>query len=155
MGSWLLTGLFAMWALAVAVYDVTQRRVPNVLLILLAVPALLALVINHHGLLGAGIWESLAGLVIGAAPLLAGYLIRQVGAGDVKLSGLQGFILGIGGIGKALLISGIVLGVMTVFALLLSRKEQKPHLRLPAALALVVGFVATILVDYQPSGWGI
>ena len=153
MGSWLLTGLFAMWALAVAGYDVTQRRVPNVLLILLAVPALLALVINHHGLLGAGIWESLAGLVIGAAPLLAGYLIRQVGAGDVKLSGLQGFILGIGGVGKALLISGIVLGVMSAFALF-RKKEQTPHLRLPAALALVVGFIATLLVDYRPSGWG-
>lgn len=153
MGSWGLTGLFAMWALAVAVYDVTQRRVPNALLILLAVPALLALVINHNGLLGAGIWESLAGLVIGAAPLLAGYFIRQVGAGDVKLSGLQGFVLGAGSAGKALLISGIVLGLMSLYALL-QKNELKPQLRLPAALALVVGFVAIILVDHLTSGWG-
>jgi Flp pilus assembly protein protease CpaA len=144
MGSWWLTGLFAVWAFTVAVHDVTQRRVPNSLLMLLAVPALLAVTINRHGLLGAGIRESLAGLFVGGAPLLAGYLIRQVGAGDVKLSGLQGFILGIGGIGKALLISGVVLGIMSLFALL-RRNEQAPHLRLPAGVALVVGFIAVAL----------
>ena len=153
MGSWLLTGLFAVWALAVAVYDVRQRRVPNFLLILLAVPAILAAIFNHRGLLGAGIWESLAGLVVGAAPLLAGYVIRQVGAGDVKLSGLQGFVLGTGSVGKALLISGIVLGLMSLLVWL-RKNEQTPHLRLPAALALVVGFVATVLVDHLTSGWG-
>lgn len=141
MGSWWLTGLFVAWALAVAVYDVTQRRIPNSLLILLAVPAVLAVAVNSHGLLGAGIWESLAGLCLGGAPLLAGYLIRQVGAGDVKLSGLQGFVLGLGGVGKALLISGVVLGVMSLFAWL-RRNEQTPRLRLPAGVALVVGFIA-------------
>ena len=153
MGSWGLTGLLVIWALAVAVYDVRQRRVPNVLLILLAVPALLAAVFNHRGLLGPGIWESLAGLLLGAAPLLAGYLIRQVGAGDVKLSALQGFVLGVGSAGKALLISGIVLGLMSAYAFL-RKKEQTPQMRLPAALDLVVGFVATLLVDHLPSGWG-
>ena len=152
MGSWIL-GPLAAWALAVAVYDVRQRRVPNALLILLGVPALLAVVVNHQGLLGVGIWESLAGLCIGAAPLLAGHLIRQVGAGDVKLSGLQGFILGLTGAGKALLISGVILGLMSLFALL-RKNEQKAHVRLPAALALVVGFVATVLVDHLTSGWG-
>ncbi len=153
MGSWLLTGLLVVWALAVAVYDVIQRRVPNVLLILLGVPALLAVAVNRHGLLGAGIPGSLAGLLIGAAPLLAGYVIRQVGAGDVKLSGLQGFILGAGSIGKALLIAGVVLGLMSLYAQF-RKNKQTPQMRLPAALALVVGFVATLLVDHLPSGWG-
>jgi len=145
MGSWIL-GPLVVWALAVAVYDVRQRRVPNVLLILLGVPALLAVAVNRHGLLGAGIWESLGGLVLGAAPLLAGYLIRQVGAGDVKLSALQGFILGWAGVGKALLISGVVLGLMSLAALRWKRKD-KPQFKLPAALALVVGFVGVFLYD--------
>lgn len=153
MGSWWMTGLFAIWALAVAVYDVTQRRVPNVLLILLAVPSVLAVVVNHHGLTGASVGSSLAGLCLGAAPLLAGYFIRQVGAGDVKLSGLQGFVLGWEGAGTALLISGIVLGLMSAYALF-RKNEKTPHMRLPGALALVVGFVATLLVDHLPSGWG-
>lgn len=146
MGSWMV-GPLAVWGLAVAVYDVRQRRVPNILLILLGVPALLALVVNRQGLLGAGIWESLGGLALGAAPLLAGYLIRQVGAGDVKLSGLQGFILGAAGACEALLISGVVLGLMSLFAMR-QRNRGTPDIRLPAALALVVGFVATILVDH-------
>jgi len=151
-----MTGLLAIWALAVAISDVRQRRVPNLLLILLAVPAVLTLVVNHHGLLGAGIWDSLAGLVLGTAPLLAGYFIRQVGAGDVKLSGLQGLVLGMGGSVKALLISGIVLGAITALALLnFGKKEQTRLMRLPAAVALVVGFIAVQLVDHLPSGWGI
>jgi len=160
MGPWWMTGLCAIWALAVAIYDVRQRRVPNALLTLLAIPAVLTLVVNHRGLLGAGIGDSLAGLVVGSAPLLAGYFIRQVGAGDVKLSGLQGLVLGMGDSLKALLISGIVLGVMTAFALFdLQRREQARPLRIPAAVALVIGFIAVQLaaqlVDYLPSGWGI
>ncbi len=153
MGSWLLTGLFAVWAFAVAVYDVRQRRVPNALLILLAVPSVLSVVLDGHGMLGASGWASLAGLAIGAAPLFAGYLIHQVGAGDVKLSGLQGFVLGSQSIGKALLISGVVLGLMSAYALL-GRNRKASQSRLPAALALVIGFVATLLLGHLPSGWG-
>jgi Flp pilus assembly protein protease CpaA len=150
---WWIPGLLAIWALAVAVCDVTRRRVPNALLILLAVPALLSLAVDHHGLLGVGVADSLAGFAVGTVPLLVGYWMgrvgmRLVGAGDVKLSGLQGFILGGAGSGKALLISGLVLGLMSAWALVrLKFAESAPSVRLPAAVALVVGFVVVPLVD--------
>jgi prepilin peptidase CpaA len=136
--------LILAWAFAVAVFDIRQRRIPNVLLVALAVPAVLALAVNRQGLLGAGIQDSLLGLLLGAAPLLAGYLMRQVGAGDVKLSGLQGLVLGVDGAGKALLVSGIVLGLMSALALL-EKTTEKPRARLPAGVALVVGFVSVVL----------
>lgn len=153
MGSW-IAGLLALWALAVAVFDVRQRRVPNTLLILLAVPAALVLAFNRQGLLGAGIGASLAGLVLGAAPLFAGYLSGQVGAGDVKLSAVQGFVLGLAGCFEALLVSGVVLGLMTVLALQ-RKQDDDTKLRLPAAVALVVGFIAVVLADHLRLGWGI
>ena len=70
--------------------------------------------------------------------------MRQVGAGDVKLSGLQGLVLGVDGAGKALLVSGIVLGLMSALALL-EKTTEKPRARLPAGVALVVGFVSVVL----------
>jgi Flp pilus assembly protein protease CpaA len=153
MGSFWLAGLFAAWGAAVVWFDVRQRRIPNALLILLAVPAVLAVVVYRRGLLGADALDSLFGLLIGAAPLLAGYLIRQVGAGDVKLSGLQGFILGVNGICKALLIGAVVLGLMSALAYV--RLQLRGPGRKPAAgVALVAGFVATILVDHVWSGRG-
>jgi len=110
-------------------------------------------VIYRQGLLGAGALDSLSGLFVGAAPLLAGYLIRQVGAGDVKLSALQGFILGVNGTCKALLIGGVVLGLMSALAYV-RLKLRGPGEKPPAGVALVAGFLATILVDHLWSGRG-
>jgi len=154
MGSLWLAGLFAAWGAAIAWFDIRQRRIPNALLILLAVPAVLAVVVYRQGLLGAGALDSLSGLFVGAAPLLAGYFIRQVGAGDVKLSALQGFILGVNGACKALLIGGVILGLMSALAYVRLKQREPRVKKLPAGLALVVGFVATILVDHLWSGWG-
>lgn len=153
MGSFWLAGSFVVWGAAVAWFDVRQRRIPNALLILLAVPAVLAVVIYRRGLLGAGSLDSLSGLFVGAAPLLAGYFIRQVGAGDVKLSALQGFILGVNGACKALLIGGVVLGLMSALAYV-RLKLRGPGKKPPAGVALVAGFLATILVDHLWAGRG-
>jgi Flp pilus assembly protein protease CpaA len=153
MGPLWLAGLFTAWGGAIAWFDVRQRRIPNALLILLAVPAVLAVVVYRRGLLGADALDSLSGLLVGAAPLLAGYFIRQVGAGDVKLSALQGFILGVNGACKALLIGGVVLGLMSALAYV-RLKLRGPGRKPPAGVALVAGFVVTILVDHLWSGRG-
>jgi Flp pilus assembly protein protease CpaA len=141
----LLTGMLVAWALAVAAFDIAQRRVPNLLLAALLVPAVVTLLSVHHGLLGAGITQSLIGLGIGAAPLLAGHLMRQVGAGDVKLAAVQGLVLGAAGMIGALLIAGLVLGLMSAVAVVRKRMGRPLKVRLPAAPALVVGFVAVVL----------
>lgn len=152
-GSWWMAGLLTAWGAAVVWFDLRQRRIPNVLLILLAVPAVLAVAVDRRGLLGAGASDSLLGLVVGAAPLLAGYFIRQVGAGDVKLSALQGFILGVDGAARALLVGGIALGLMSALAYV-RLKASGSGRKLPAGVALVAGFVVTILVGHLWSGRG-
>lgn len=149
-----IAGLLAVWALAVAAFDLRQRRVPNALLVLVAVPAIVAFPVVRHGLLGVGIEQSLIGLGIGALPYLPGYMLGKVGAGDVKLSGLLGFLLGAAGAFKAFVVGAFALGLIAgLFAL---RKSDPVHAsRLPAAVALVVGFLWVISGSYLLPGWGL
>ena len=141
----MLAALLTVWALAVAAVDVARRRGPNLLLAVLAIPAAVTLAVRHHGLLGVDVPQSLLGLSLGAAPLLAGYLMRQVGAGDVKLAALQGLILGVFAMGEALLVSALMLGLISAVVALRAKAGGKAASRLPAAPALVVGFMVIVL----------
>jgi prepilin peptidase CpaA len=131
-----MAGILAVWALVVAVIDIRQRRVPNLLLILAAVPACASLLLARGGLLNVGPVLALIGALIGAALLLPGYLLRQVGAGDVKLAALLGLMVGAVGVLWTLLGAALALGGMAIFA-----KLRRPKgYRLPAAVALAAGF---------------
>ncbi|MDB5974819.1 MAG: prepilin peptidase [Nevskia sp.] len=153
MGS-VIPSLLVIWALAVAGYDLRQRRVPNLLLLVVAVPAVLSFGVFRQGLLGMGGGSSLLGLVVCALPYLPGYIWGKVGAGDVKFAGLQGFLLGGVGAFKAFIVSAVALGLIAVFAAL--AKSDRVHAsRLPAAVALAVGFLWVVLGGYLLSGWGL
>ena len=152
MGS-VVAGLLAIWALAAAAYDLQQRRVPNLLLVIVAVPAVVCLAVAGHGLLGANGKSSLIGLAICAIPYLPGYMLGKVGAGDVKFAGLQGFLLGGAGAFTAFLIGALALGLIA--AIVAVRKPTKDEAaRLPAAVALAVGFLWVISGSYLLPGWG-
>jgi prepilin peptidase CpaA len=152
MGS-CIAGLLAIWALAAAAFDWRQRRVPNLLLLVVAVPAVLAFAVLRHGLLGSGIGSSLAGLFIGTLPWLPGYALGMVGAGDVKLSGLQGFLLGAAGSAMAFLVGAVTLGFIALFTRLLRPQSVQPS-RLPAAVAIAVGFLWVVIGNFPLPGWG-
>lgn len=76
--------VLAVWACAVAWMDLRHRRIPNVLSLGGWVVGGLHLIIAGHSPLGAS--ASSAWLAAGLALLvtLPGYLMRQLGAGDVK-----------------------------------------------------------------------
>lgn len=120
------------WAGAVAWIDFRHRRVPNVLLLLMLVPALLALGINRSGLLGVDILPSIAGMLVAGIPLLPGYALGQMGAGDVKFAGSLGLLLGPGAALEMLLIAAALLGAVSA-AVWWSARGAVRNLRLPAA----------------------
>lgn len=133
-----------LWSLAIAGIDVWRQKIPNLLLVLALVPAVLALAVNQVGLLGAGIGSSLLGLVIAFAVGLPGYVLHKMGAGDVKLAALLGLLGGVGGLWW-LLYAGIAIGLMAAVAWGLRRWYGFGGPKIPAAAALVAGFWAWLL----------
>lgn len=137
--------------LALAVIDVDVHRLPNaivlpsypILAVLLAVAAALS-----------GDWGALARAGIGAAALLAFYLLlvlvypAGMGWGDVKLSGLLGAVLGYLGWGAVLIgaFAGFALGAVGAVVLMaLGRGNRRtalpfgPFMILGAAVGIAAG----------------
>lgn len=103
-----------------ALSDLQTRRIPNWLVATALVVALPVQVTLHGGAEGAQMW--LGGCLTGGLLLLPGYLMRLMGAGDVKLMAAVGAFCGAIGafeIGLATLVIG---GVWSLAVLLLRRQ---------------------------------
>jgi prepilin peptidase CpaA len=93
------TTLLLLALLLVAVTtDLRSRRIPNTLVLTGTTLALAshALVMGHEGvpLAGPAWWAPLAGLITGLLVLMPLYLMRAMGAGDVKLMATVGAFVG-------------------------------------------------------------
>lgn len=138
------------WCIAVAAVDWRQRRIPNWLLLVALIPAVLTLVLRGQGLLGASLISSLFGAVVCFCLLLPGYLRSMLGAGDVKLAAVCGLVLGFDAGLRGLLLAALLLGGMSLFAVARLGRQSARSLRLPAGIALGGGFIAVLLL----SRWG-
>ena len=134
----IVEGLLTGWALAIAAIDLRQRRVPNLALLLVLVPASLALIVNSQGLLASSVSSSL----IAAASLLAlglpGYWLRRLGAGDVKFAACLGLLLGFARGVEMLLIAFLLMGVAAV---VMTVRGLPRGARFAAAPSFALGFV--------------
>lgn len=114
--------------LALAVWhDVRSRRIPNLLVLpgALAGVALNSWLPAGHGLFdapfgGLGAGAGLAGLAAGLAVLLPMYLLRAMGAGDVKMMAMVGAFLGPRALLEAALWSLLAGGALALAAALCS-----------------------------------
>lgn len=116
VASTLLAGLL----LAALVADLRSRRIPNSLVL-----AGLTLAFGEHAialalrpptapLAGATWWAPLAGLLTGFALLLPHYLLRAMGAGDVKLMAMVGAFVGPTAAATAVLYTLIAGGLLSL-----------------------------------------
>src|SRR5690242_236558 len=83
---------------AAAWHDFHSRRIPNVLVLTGTIAGLLSNAVLPQQMGGLGIFNSFAGLGIGFVLLLPPYLLRAMGAGDVKLMAMTGAFLGAKGV---------------------------------------------------------
>lgn len=102
-------------AASVIYNDVRYRRIPN-LLVLTAFVAGLAINSLFGGWHGLG--SSLLGFGLGFIPMLLLHIFGAMGAGDVKLFGAVGTILGMSAMPVTLVLVAIIGGVLAVFTTL-------------------------------------
>jgi prepilin peptidase CpaA len=119
-----------------AISDVRTGRIPNWLVFSGALYAL-----AYNALYpDIGILSALGGLSVGLVALLPGYLLRVLGAGDVKLMAMVGSFVGTWGAVEAVLASLITGGMLAV---VLSLHSGRLSLMLRNAVALFRGEVLT------------
>lgn len=140
---WWVVGLAALYVaflLAVLVIDLEHRRVLNVMLAPAAIIAVAASLLPGMP----GILAALLGGLAGFGLFLVVFFLGRgrMGAGDVKLAGVIGLMVGIADVLPAL-VGGIVLGGVAAIYLLMARKATRtttmayaPYLALGAMLTL-------------------
>jgi prepilin peptidase CpaA len=114
----------------VARSDITARRVPNaVVLALIVSGAVVATTILRAPV---GLRGGMAGFALGVALWAPFWLMRLLGAGDVKLAAAIGVWLGPSGVLEASLLAGIAGGMLA--AIVLARRRRLGVLAVGAAL---------------------
>ena len=126
-------GLLATGLAAATVIDLKTRRIPNVVTLGMMAAGVALAATDASGI---SVRASLLGFVLGLLFMLPGYLLGATGAGDVKLMGAVGAVVGSPLIVKAFLFTAIAGGVLAV--IVAARRK-----RLGATLAQTGKFIAT------------
>ena len=116
-------GVFSVLLVAACVTDVRWRRIPNALVLALAVLGVAFSVSLEPWLPGLG--RAIAGLSLGFAIWIAFFVIGAIGAGDVKLFAAAGAWLGPGATWRAALVAAALGGVLAVAMLLRERRARE------------------------------
>jgi len=140
--AWVLWSFFALFLL-ILVVDLEHRRVLNVVVYPMAGIGLVLTFVRQD----IAFFNALIGGLIGFAIFFLFFLVRPggLGAGDIKLAGLIGILVGFPSVLVAL-VAAIILGGLGAVFLLISRRiglrgtmAYAPYLSLGAMLALIHG----------------
>ena len=105
-----------------AIIDFRTQKIPN----LITFPTIIIALLYHFFINGIdGLTFSALGLATGIALLIIPYMLGFSGAGDAKLMGAVGAVLGSKSVFIAFLITTLVGGVYAVIILLLNKKQFK------------------------------
>lgn len=130
------------WLTVAVSLDLRHRQIPNSLLLGLFVPALLHLLIKGTGMLHAGYFHSVLGMILAGLLLLPGFALGLLGAGDVKFVAVLGLLLGSAGAAEMVIIGSVGLGLISLwfFAKQGEAGRRVPR-RIPASPPFAAAFV--------------
>jgi len=130
-------GLAVALAVAAGYTDWRSRRIPN----WLTAPGLLLGVLANTVLGGrGGLKTSLLGAGLGLLVLLPFVIVRALGAGDWKLAGALGAIVGPGVLADLLMVSVFVAGIMALGLVIYKRRFKETMRNIGGLLASIVTF---------------
>lgn len=130
--------------------DLRARRIPN-RLVLVAVGLALPVQCYLHGA-GAGFSEWLLGMLTGAGLFLPLYVLRAMGAGDVKLMGAIGAFVGPWAVFRIVLLTFIVGGIWALILIVAGRKMRPAFANIRGMLLAWVGHPQQAEPGVEPSG---
>jgi prepilin peptidase CpaA len=107
---------------AAAIFDIKTRRIPNKLVFS---GALAAITFHTFSSYGIGALSSIGGLAVGIASLLPLYMMRAMGAGDVKLMAMVGAFLGPASALGAVTTTLITGGALAILAAIRNKSMQR------------------------------
>lgn len=107
--------LLAPLAIFVIYYDVRYRRIPN-LIVLATLIAGISINIGFNGV--QGMISSLEGFALAFFPMLLMHIFGAMGAGDVKLFGAVGAVLGVSQVPLAFVVVVMLGAVLAVYTML-------------------------------------
>jgi prepilin peptidase CpaA len=135
-------------------WDGRWRRIPNfITLPLLVVGLFNGLLLNGI----TGVWQSLTGLLLGAGLMLPFFLLRAMGAGDVKLMAAVGAVLGLRLILTVFFLTSLCGGLLAAFLIIEHRvtlsfkhlpnlDDKRKTITVPYGWAIAAGTWLTIIL---------
>jgi prepilin peptidase CpaA len=127
-------------------WDVKTHRIPNPLVLLGMALGLLTSTLEG----GVGWTSSIYGCVVGLAVFLPLYLLRILGAGDVKLLGAAGSFVGYPDVLAVALLTGLAGGVLALLMALHHRQLGRMWQQMHEGL---IGFVLQVTSGGRPRQW--
>lgn len=129
---------------AVAVYDLRERRIPNRLVF----PAACVGVVLNLAKGWSGLGQSLGGLALGFSLLFIPYLIGAMWPGDVKFLAAIGSFVGPSGVLRVFLLTLLCYPALALFFVLRDGKLGVTWLRFRRALSRTIGFFVPAFKSY-------
>ncbi|MCK5768782.1 prepilin peptidase [Algiphilus sp.] len=123
------------------IFDLRQRRIPNAIPLCILVLSIAVLLLAPSLGVSPGWAASWIGMGVGLALTLPGYLVRAMGAGDVKLMAVAGFACGWPLALPLVAGTAVALGLHAGVALASGKREPQP-----AAPAMVVGGLVVMML---------
>jgi prepilin peptidase CpaA len=135
---WNWTALSILLLLAVW-QDLAHRRIPNTVLLCTASAALVLADLPQ----GVGIASAMTAALVAFTAFVPLYLLRQMGAGDLKLMATAGLLVGMPRVAALCLSVAMAGGLLALFWLWRARPVQAARaIRMPYAVAVALGSAA-------------
>jgi prepilin peptidase CpaA len=143
--------LFVVWTAAIAVCDLRSRSVGNVWVLAGLVSALVC-ASTARAPFGIGLAQAALGAVVGFAALLPFYLLRVMGAADIKVFAILGAWCGLTVLFEVWVIASIFAGVHAAFILLVTRTRVMALMRRDGPTFELNGYRGTPYVTCLAAG---